>query len=30
MTGGTGRLHIDWRGWLLIGSLMACTLVATS
>jgi hypothetical protein len=28
MIGGSGRLHIDWRGWLLIGSLMACALAA--
>lgn len=28
MSGGTSRLHIDWRVWLLIGSLMACALAA--
>ena len=28
MTAGAGRLRNDWRGWLLIGSLLACALAA--
>jgi hypothetical protein len=28
MTGGTGRIHLDWRGWLLIDSLLVCALAA--
>ena len=28
MTAGAGRLRNDWRGWVLVGSLIACTLAA--
>ena len=28
MTAGDGRLRNDWRGWLLIGSLLACAVAA--
>jgi hypothetical protein len=28
MTAGAGRLHSDWRGWLLTGSLVACIIAA--
>lgn len=30
MTGGSGRSRIGWRGWLLIGSLIACTIAAVA
>jgi hypothetical protein len=28
MTAGVGRLRHDWRGWLLVGSLIACAIAA--
>ena len=28
MTAGAGRLRNDWRGWVLVGSLIACTVAA--
>jgi hypothetical protein len=29
MTAGVGRLRNDWRGWLLLGSLLACAMAAS-
>jgi hypothetical protein len=28
MTSGVGRMRLDWRGWLLLGSLLACGVAA--